>query len=185
MLKELAEEISEPLAITFEKPWRTGEVPMDGMRANVVPIFKKGEKEDSNIYHPVSLTLELGKVLEQIIKQAMCKHLEENVVRNKSQHRFLRDKSCQTNLISLFDRVTSLVDAGNAVDIVYHDFIKAFDKVPHDILVRKLVKTRLDKIMIQWICNWLADKTQRMLINSLSWKEVISAAGFCARACII
>ena len=68
---------------------------------------------------------------------------------NKSQHGFLRDKSCQTNLISFFNKVTSLVDAGNAVGIVYLDFSKAFDKVPHDILVRKLVNTGLDKVTIQ------------------------------------
>ena len=79
--------------------------------------------------------------MEQIIIQAVCKHLEENVVLNRSQHGFLRDKFCQTNLISFFNRVTSLVDAGNAMDTVYLDFSKAFDKVPHDILVRKLVKT--------------------------------------------
>ena len=52
--------------------------------------------------------------------------------------------------------MTSLVDAGNVVDIVYLDFSKAFDKVPHDTLVRKLVETGLDKVTIKWICNWLA-----------------------------
>ena len=95
---------------------------------------------------------------------------------NKSQHGFLRNKSCQTNLISFFERVTSLVDAGNAVDIVYLDFSKAFDKVPHDILVSKLVKIGLDKVTIKWICNWLTTRTQRVLINgsSSSWKEVTS-----------
>ena len=79
--------------------------------------------------------------------------------------------------------MTSLVDVGNEVDIVYLDFSKAFDKVPHDILVRKLVKTGLDKVTIQWICNWLADRTQRMLINgsSSSW----CSAGFWAGAGII
>ena len=45
--------------------------------------------------------------------------------------------------------MTSLVDAGNAVDIVYLDFSKAFDKVPHDILVSKLVKIGLDKVTIK------------------------------------
>ena len=95
---------------------------------------------------------------------------------NKSQHGFHRDKSCQTNLISFFDRVTSLVDPGNVVDIVYLDFSEAFHKVPHDILVRKLVKTGLDKVTIQWICNWLANRTQRVLINgsSSSWRVVTS-----------
>ena len=100
VLKELAEEISEPLAIIFEKSWRTGEVPMDWRKANMVPIFKKGEKEVPNNYRPVSLTAVPGKIMEQIIKQAVCKHLMDHAMLNKSQHGFLRNKSCQTNLIS-------------------------------------------------------------------------------------
>ena len=75
---------------------------MDRRRSNVIPIFKKGKKEVPNNYCPVSLTSVLGKVLEQIIKQTACKHLEENVVLNKRQHGFLRDKSCHTNLFFFF-----------------------------------------------------------------------------------
>ena len=74
VLKELAGEISEPLAIIFEKSWRLGGVLMDWWRANVVPIFKKVEKEVPNNYRPVSLTSVPGKVMEQIIKQPVCKH---------------------------------------------------------------------------------------------------------------
>ena len=54
--------------------------------------------------------------------------------------------------------MTSLVDEGNAVHIVYLDFSKAFDKVPHDILVRKLVKTGLDKVTIHGsVIGWLIE----------------------------
>uniref|UniRef100_UPI00109F2E4C uncharacterized protein LOC114596483 n=1 Tax=Podarcis muralis TaxID=64176 RepID=UPI00109F2E4C len=176
VLKELADVISEPLAVIFENSWRTGEVPADWRRANVVPIFKKGEREDPNNYRPVSLTSIPGKILEQIIKQTVCEHLERNAVITNSQHGFLKNKSCQTNLISFFDRITSLVDEGNAVDVAYLDFSKAFDKVPHDILVKKLVKCGLDYATTQWICNWLTDRTQRVLINgsSSSWRRVTS-----------
>uniref|UniRef100_A0A670IXP3 Reverse transcriptase domain-containing protein n=1 Tax=Podarcis muralis TaxID=64176 RepID=A0A670IXP3_PODMU len=176
VLKELADVISEPLAVIFENSWRTGEVPADWRRANVVPIFKKGKREDPNNYRPVSLTSIPGKILEQIIKQTVCEHLERNAVITNSQHGFLKNKSCQTNLISFFDRITSLVDEGNAVDVVYLDFSKAFDKVPHDILVKKLVKCGLDYATTQWICNWLTDRTQRVLINgsSSSWRRVTS-----------
>uniref|UniRef100_A0A670KJT9 Reverse transcriptase domain-containing protein n=1 Tax=Podarcis muralis TaxID=64176 RepID=A0A670KJT9_PODMU len=176
VLKELADVISEPLAVIFENSWRTGEVPADWRRANVVPIFKKGKREDPNNYHPVSLTSIPGKILEQIIKQTVCEHLERNAVITNSQHGFLKNKSCQTNLISFFDRITSLVDEGNAVDVVYLDFSKAFDKVPHDILVKKLVKCGLGYATTQWICNWLTDRTQRVLINgsSSSWRRVTS-----------
>uniref|UniRef100_A0A670HPH4 Gypsy retrotransposon integrase-like protein 1 n=1 Tax=Podarcis muralis TaxID=64176 RepID=A0A670HPH4_PODMU len=176
VLKELADVISEPLAVIFENSWRTGEVPADWRRANVVPIFKKGKREDPNNYRPVSLTSIPGKILEQIIKQTVCEHLERNVVITNSQHGFLKNKSCQTNLISFFDRITTLVDEGNAVDVAYLDFSKAFDKVPHDILVKKLVKCGLDYATTQWICNWLTDRTQRVLINgsSSSWRRVTS-----------
>uniref|UniRef100_A0A670HT18 Reverse transcriptase domain-containing protein n=1 Tax=Podarcis muralis TaxID=64176 RepID=A0A670HT18_PODMU len=176
VLKELADVISEPLAVIIENSWRTGEVPADWRRANVVPIFKNGKREDPNNYRPVSLTSIPGKILEQIIKQTVCEHLERNTVITNSQHGFLKNKSCQTNLISFFDRITSLVDEGNAVDVAYLDFSKAFDKVPHDILVKKLVKCGLDYATTQWICNWLTDRTQRVLINgsSSSWRRVTS-----------
>lgn len=176
VLKELAETISEPLAIIFERSWRIGEVPADWRRANVVPIFKKGKKDDPNNYRPVSLTSIPGKILEKIIKESICRHLERNDVINNTQHGFLKHKSCQTNLISFFDRVTSLVDEGNAVDVAYLDFSKAFDKVPHDLLANKLVKCGLDNATVRWICNWLTNRTQRVITNgsASSWKEVTS-----------
>ena len=127
--------------------------------------------------------------MEQIIRQAVCKHLMDNAVLNKSQHGFLRNKSCQTNLISFFERVTSFVDAENAVDVIYFDFSKTFDKVPHDILVSKLVKTGLDKVTIQWICNWLAGKNPKgahqWFIFILEGGDQWCSTGLCAGASIV
>ena len=123
--------------------------------ANVVPIFKKGKKEEPGNYMPVSLTSIPGKILEQIIKQSLCKHLENHAAITRSQHVFVKNKSCQTNLISFFDRVTSPMDKGNAVDIIFLDFSKAFGKVPHDILISKVNRCGLDRPSVRWIHNWL------------------------------
>ena len=122
-----------------------GEVPKDWRRASVVPIFKKGKKEEPGNYRPVSLTSITSKILEQIVKRSLCKHLENKAVITRSQHGFVKNKSCQTNLISFFDEVNSLIDRWNAVNIVYLDFSKAFDKVSHDILISKLTMCGLDK----------------------------------------
>ena len=64
------------------KSWETGEVPEDwrANRANVVPVFRKGKKEEPGNYRPISLILIPDKILEQIVKQSLCKHLENNVV---------------------------------------------------------------------------------------------------------
>ncbi|XP_073537645.1 uncharacterized protein [Phyllobates terribilis] len=176
VLKEIVEEILEPLSIIFENSWRTGEVPEDWRRANVVPIFKKGKKVDPGNYRPVSLTSIPGKIFEQIIKQHVCKYMDKNEVINQSQHGFVTNKSCQTNLISFYDRITDWVDQGNAVDIVYLDFSKAFDKVSHTILIEKMTKYAMDQATVRWIHNWLSDRTQRVVVNGFtsSWMNVSS-----------
>jgi len=61
-----------------------------------------------------------------------------------SQLGFTNGRSCLTNLISFYDKVTHLVDEGQAVDVVYLDFSKGFDTVPHNILVEKLAAHGLD-----------------------------------------
>ncbi|KFR06297.1 RNA-directed DNA polymerase from mobile element jockey, partial [Opisthocomus hoazin] len=80
VLRELADVIAEPLSIIFERSWRTGEVPEDWRKANVTPIFKKGKKEDPGNYRPLSLTSVPGKVMEQLILEAIIKQVEEKKV---------------------------------------------------------------------------------------------------------
>ncbi|KFW82306.1 hypothetical protein N305_03469, partial [Manacus vitellinus] len=67
VMRNLAEELAKPLSIIYQQSWLTGEVPDDWKLANVMPIHKKGWKEDRGNYRPVSLTSVPCKVMEQII----------------------------------------------------------------------------------------------------------------------
>ena len=80
-----------------------------------------------------------------------------------SQHGFMNGRSCLTNLISFYDKVTRLVDEGQAVDVVYLDFSKAFDTVPHNILVEKLAAHGLDGCTLRWVKHWLDGRAQRVV----------------------
>ncbi|KAK4829703.1 hypothetical protein QYF61_006078 [Mycteria americana] len=144
--------------------------------ANVTPIFKKGQKEDPGNYRPGSLTSVPGKLMEQIILSAITQHVEDNQGIKPSQHGFRKDRSCMTNLISFYDKVTHLVDEGKAVDVVYLDFSKAFDTVSHSILLEKLAAHGLDGCTLCWVKNWLDGRAQRVVVNGVysSWRPVTS-----------
>ncbi|CAM5087257.1 unnamed protein product [Natator depressus] len=176
VLKELADVIAEPLAIIFENSWRSGEVPEDWKKANVVPIFKKGKEEDPGNYRPVSLTSVPGKIMEQILKDSILKHLDERKVIRNSQHGFTKGKSCLINLIAFYDEITGSVDEGKAVDVLFLDFSKAFDTVSHSILVSKLKKYGLNGYTTRWVGSWLDCRAQQVVINGSmsSWQPVSS-----------
>jgi len=93
-----------------------------------------------------------------------------------SQHGFMKGRSCLTNLISFYDQVTCLEDAGKAVDVVCLDFGRAFDTVPHSILLEELAAHGLDGCTLRWVKNWLNGGAQRVVVNGVksSWQPVMS-----------
>ena len=176
-LKKLVSVISQPLAIIFPKSVAEGVVPQEWKRANITPLFKKGSQSDPGNYRPVSLTSHIGKILEAIIKEKLLGHLMIHSLINTSQHGFLPRKSCLTNLLEFLEYVTHAVDSGKPVDVIYLDFQKAFDKVPHARLLNKLLAHGISGKILQWIGEWLKGRQQRVVLNGnvSSWLYVISA----------
>ena len=110
---------------------KEGVVPFEWKEANIIPLFKKGSRKKSDNYRPMSLTSVICKLLERLIKDHMVNFLVKHKLLNSSQHRFLKARSCLTNMLCFLEEITKWIKVGSPVDIFYLDFQKAFDKVPH------------------------------------------------------
>lgn len=175
-IKELERDIAEPLAVLFGNSFNEGVVPVDWKLANISPIFKKGAKNDPSNYRPVSLTSQVGKLMERVVKRELVEFLEGNGLIRDSQHGFRGGRSCLTNLLEFVEEVSLRVDRGEQVDVIFLDFSKAFDKVPHERLLVKLESFGIRGKLLGWVREWLRDRRQRVVINGVgsSWREVIS-----------
>ena len=117
-----------PLAHVFKMSLQEGIVPLEWKEANIIPLFKKGSRNKSVNYRPVSLTSVICKLLETIIRDHIMDFLLKYRLINHSQHGFLKAISCLTHLLCFLEEITKWMDEGSPVDIIYLDFQKAFHK---------------------------------------------------------
>src|SRR5664279_3605844 len=176
MLIENSEILSEPLLYMYQSSLDNKTVPCDWKKANVTSIFKKGEKCLSCNYRPVSLTSHVCKILESIIRDCIIEHVKKYKLIRESQHGFIRKRSCLTNLLEFLEFVSNYMDQGFPIDVVYLDFQKAFDKVPHKRLMLKIRSLGITDTIYEWIKDWLKDRVQRVVLlgSSSRWINVKS-----------
>ena len=129
------------------------------------PIFKKGDKCSADNYRPVSLTSVVCKLFEKFVRDAMYKHLTENNILSPDQFGFCQGRSCVTQLLVTANDWLFSIDNKTPVDAIYLDFSKAFDSVPHKRLVYKLQSYGIQGNLLQWVNDFLSDRTQYVTIN--------------------
>ena len=147
VLKNCAQSFVKPLKVIFDKSLKTGEIPKEWKKANVTPLFKKG----SRLERSFSLTFTICEILESIIRDSVMKCLQLNKLIVSSQHGFVPNKACVTNLLETLDIITDAVNKGHSVDLILLDFAKAFDKVSHAKLIQKLEAYGISGIFVKWI----------------------------------
>ena len=101
--------MSIPLARVFNLSLKEGVVPFEWKEANIIPLFKKGLRNKSENYRPVSLTSVICKLLERLIKDHMVDFLVRHKLLNSSQHGFLKARSCLTNMLCFFEEITKWI----------------------------------------------------------------------------
>ena len=165
VLKETARVTCVPLEKIFKLSLRSGECPDDWRKANITPIHKKGDRTDPSNYRPVSLTSQVCKVLESIVRTHIVDHLDTNKILSDKQHGFREGRSCLTNLLVMMESWTEILDDDDGIDVAYLDFRKAFDLVSHKHLLYKMSKYGIKDQALNWVKAFLSGRTQRVVIR--------------------
>lgn len=176
IIKELMNELLAPLKILYSTSLREGMVPEDWRTASITAIYKKGNKCDPGNYRPVSLTSVFCKVMESLLREEIIIYMKNNNLFSNKQFGFVSGRSTVLQLIKVLDAWTEALDEGLAVDVVYLDFMKAFDRVPHKRLLEKVSGYKVESKAQKWIKNFLSNRKQRVMVNgeSSDWKDVTS-----------
>lgn len=176
VIKDMAENLIAPLKILFNSSLNEGVVPEDWRIAHITPIYKKGSRSDPGNYRPVSLTSVFSKLMEAVLREAIMEHMKRNNLFSPKQFGFISGRSTVLQLIQVLDEWTEAIDEGDATDVIYCDFMKAFDRVPHKRLMAKVKSYGIDGPLLQWINNFLAGRRQCVMVNgeASDWREVTS-----------
>ncbi|CAF1072466.1 unnamed protein product [Brachionus calyciflorus] len=112
----------------------------------------------------------------------MVEFLENEKLISSHQHGFVKFKSCITNLLECLDVITECINRGFAIDILFIDFLKAFDLVPHEELLVKLEAFGFNGKTFNWLKAFLSDRKQRVVLDGVSaeWKNVLSGVPQCS-----
>ena len=173
---ELIQQITTPLTIIFRNSLRTHRIPEQWRQAAISAIYKKGNTKLACNYRPISLTSVACKCMEQLIRTHIIHYMKTNTLFSRKQYGFIRGRSTTLQLLKVMEEWTQALDLGNSIDIIYMDFKKAFDKVPHQRLIYKIRALGINEEITLWIKDYLTDRAQKVIINSKSseWKPVTS-----------
>ena len=120
-------------------------------RANIAPVFKRGNKHSPSNYRPVSLTSFKVKCLEHLVYARLSEFLDMNNELSSCQHGFHRGHSCQTQLLATTHEWAKSLNKGVSTNVIYLDFSKAFDSVPYQRLLTKLDCMGIRGNLLSWI----------------------------------
>ena len=176
LLKLCAHEIVDSLITIFQASLDQGVVPDDWKDANIMPLFKKGDKTSAENYRPISLTSVTCKLLEHIIHSNVMRHFDQFNILNDDQHGFRKFRSCESQLITTINDFAEGLSEHQQIDAIFLDFSKAFDKVDHAGLLLKLKDLGIRNSLLKWVESFLSGRSQRVLVegNVSSPRPVLS-----------
>ena len=166
LLKHCAKELAPVLTILFQASLDQGKTPSEWKKANITPLYKKGDKTCPANYRPVSLTSITCKLLEHIVHSSIMDHFDQFQILTECQHGFRQKRSCESQLIETCRDFIQTIEDKKQTDAILLDFSKAFDKVHHKSLLHKLNAYGVRGNTHKWITSFLSERSQKVILEN-------------------
>ena len=135
--------------------------------ANVIPIYKKGDKSNLNNYRPISLLPVLSKVFEKVLNEQITNVIEGGCI-DENQFGFRQNHSTEDAVLKFIDKIQKDLSMGKHVVLVFIDVSKAFDSCNHSMIINKLGRTGLNKHGKNLMSSYLKDRKQLIVVNGVN-----------------
>nr|AAZ15238.1 reverse transcriptase [Caenorhabditis briggsae] len=177
VIKKCSDAITIPLSLIFQESFSSAKFPEIWKHSVVSPIFKKGSKYDANNYRPITLTHALSRLFERLILEELKRVIGPRISPN--QYGFVSKRSCVLAVLESTSRIQkTLANKQQFVDVIYFDFRKAFDTVPHNLLLLKMRRIGIDERCCVWFESFLSNRSSNVKVNGLmSTSEIVVKSG--------
>ena len=138
----------------------TSKFPDDLKEADVIPVYKKKSKLSKENYRPISILPNFSKVYERCLYDQISKYFETRF--SKFQCGFRKGYSAQHCLLAMIEKWKTAVDNGGVFAALLTDLSKAFDCIPHDLIIAKLAAYGFDTNALKLIHSYLSNRKQRV-----------------------
>ena len=164
--------IVEPITIMINKSFEEASFPNKLKEAQVVPLHKKNSQLELGNYRSVSILPVVSKFFERAIYQQLIDYFEN--IFHPSLSAFRPGYGCNTALLNIIEDWKQAVDKNHYVAAVLMDLSKAFDCLPHDLLLLKLEAYGLSSSASSLISSYLSERKQcvKLGINFITWKDI-------------
>ena len=166
-LKRISLFILQPLCHLINCSFNAGEFPKNMKLAKIIPIYKKGDKEDASNYRPIAITSSFSKVYEKVFLARLQHHFDKNNIINPQQHGFQKGKSTLTALFDFAEQIYNSLGAREKLNVILYDFSNAFGTLYPQLLLSKLRIYGLTALAIAWLLSFLTQREQFVQIRDV------------------
>ena len=158
----------------FDLSLQSSKMPEEWKSGEISVILQKGNRRAPMNYRPVSLTSIVCKLLESLVREEIIWYMRSNKLFSPHRYGFHDKNSTTLQLLNVLDKWTEIIDDGETIDAIYMDFMKAFDKVPQERLLRKIEACGIGGPLLGWVRSSLTGRKQRVNVgkDSSKWKWV-------------